>query len=528
MHPSSADLPQPFGPYTLVRRLATGGMAEIFVAKTKGVGGFEKRVAIKLIHPRFSQDDHFTGMLVQEAKLSVRLTHRNIAQVFDLGCIDGSYFIVMEFVEGKDAFSLMKRSWRVQKKIPFALCAYIVSEICAGLDYAHRKRDDMGRPLNVIHRDISPQNILLSYEGDIKVADFGIAKFSLREEDTQTGVIKGKYQYMSPEQAWGDPIFQRSDIFSAGIVLYELLIGEMLYQGKSVPVLLDMVRRADIDPPTKHRSDIPWELVDIVMKAVAKRPGDRYQSARDFADALRQFAFAADPSVGPRALADFMLELFPGAALSEFRKGVSSAPPPVAGPETIPDAVAPLPSMRREDFAPSQSVLFSLSEMQDQESLASDPSNARVTFRPPALEARPMAPNATSHAEEATLNWSARPRPPSGSAWEPDDPTEVDDAGRILALVSAIDRADAEEGGLTDPAASPLGSPLSQAPGGVVEGAAEDTARRRPLGRFRWGAPRIAIAFLVGILLAMASIAAIRVWQRERSAPEAPSMNETP
>jgi serine/threonine protein kinase len=241
----SNDLPQEFGEYTLLRRIAVGGMAEVYVAKTGGVAGFEKLVALKVIHPRLSEDEHFTQMLVEEAKIAVLLTHVNIAQTFDLGKIDDTYFIAMEFIEGADAYRVMRRCTELRKAIPIDVATFIVAEMCSGLDYAHRKRDpDSGQPLDIVHRDISPQNVLISSAGEVKIVDFGIAKAASRSTQTEVGVIKGKYYYMSPEQAWGDPMDHRSDVFSTGVVLYELLTGRMLYQDADVATLLDTVRKA--------------------------------------------------------------------------------------------------------------------------------------------------------------------------------------------------------------------------------------------------------------------------------------------
>jgi serine/threonine protein kinase len=191
-------------------------MAEVYVAKTQGIGGFEKLLAIKVIHPTYSEDEQFITMLVEEAKLSVLLNHNNVVQTFDLGCTEDTYFIAMELVEGADCYRMLKALRQRKALLPLDICAYIVSAVCSALDYAHRKRDSGGNPLRIVHRDVSPQNVLVSFSGDVKLADFGIAKAALRTQDTQVGIIKGKYYYMSPEQAWGDPMDHRSDIFSAG------------------------------------------------------------------------------------------------------------------------------------------------------------------------------------------------------------------------------------------------------------------------------------------------------------------------
>jgi serine/threonine protein kinase len=305
------DLPKPFGNYTLLRRLAVGGMAEVYVGKTKGIGGFEKLVAIKVIHPRYSEDEHFVTMLVEEAKISVLLNHVNIAQTFDLSCIDGTYYIVMEFIEGADAYRVMRKAAEIKRALPIDICAFIAAEVCLGLDYAHRKRDSEGRPLGIVHRDISPQNILISYAGEVKIIDFGIAKAAARSTQTEAGVIKGKYYYMSPEQAWGDPVDHRSDIFSTGVVLYELLTGRGLYTEDNVPLLLDKVRKAEIAPPETRRPSVPKELSQIVMKALARDPDKRFQSAQEMSQALTSFLYATNPTFTAGHLADLMGTLFP-------------------------------------------------------------------------------------------------------------------------------------------------------------------------------------------------------------------------
>ena len=194
------------GAYELVAPLATGGMAELFIAKTAGVSGFEKQVALKVIHPNFSSDQDFVRMLIDEAKLAVQLQHANIVQTYDLGVVDGQYYIAMELVDGADLYKMLKSGAEKGLDFPVEVAAFIASEVATGLDYAHRKADPMGRPLQIVHRDVSPQNVLVSYEGEIKIVDFGIAKAALRGQQTQAGVIKGKYFYMSPEQAWGDRI----------------------------------------------------------------------------------------------------------------------------------------------------------------------------------------------------------------------------------------------------------------------------------------------------------------------------------
>lgn len=351
-------LPRPFGPYVLVRKLATGGMAEVYVARARGIGGFEKLVALKVIHPQFGEDEHFVRMLVDEAKLSVLLTHANIAQTFDLGCVEGRYFIVMELVEGADASRLVKKSFVRGQQLPIEAAVHITECVANGLDYAHKKTAADGTRLDVIHRDVSPQNVLVSLSGEVKIADFGIAKAALRTSETEVGVIKGKYYYMSPEQAWADPMDHRSDIFSTGVVLYELLTGRMLYHLEdNLPALLDRVRRAQIEPPSKHRPEIPKALDDVVLKALARQPSDRYETSADFAAALERVLFMIDPGYGAAKLARLVSAHFGGE--------------PSAEADIVPTkatAVGAVPVMKSREFAPAPtSVIFDLDALRASE-----------------------------------------------------------------------------------------------------------------------------------------------------------------
>ena len=296
-----------FGPYQLVRQLAVGGMAEIYLARATGLSGFEKFVALKMIHPNYAEDSHFIDMLVEEAKIVVHLTQPNIVQIFDLGRIGDVHYIAMEYVDGLDLYHVLRNITEVGELLDYDVTAYIALEICAALDYAHRCRDQLGRPLGIIHRDISPQNILLSKAGEVKLADFGIAKATVRARQTAVGVIKGKYYYMSPEQAWGEPVDHRTDIFSTGVVLYESIVGQMLYLDEDLGVLLEKVRRAEIAPPSILRPGVPAALEEIVLRAVARRPEDRFQSAHEFQLALQRFLWSYAPQFNLGRVRDTVL-----------------------------------------------------------------------------------------------------------------------------------------------------------------------------------------------------------------------------
>ncbi len=300
----------PFGKYYLTEKIAIGGMAELYRAKRVGVAGFEKLLVIKKILPHLSLHEEFVSMFINEAKIAAQLTHTNIVQIFDLGKIEDSYYIAMEYVWGKDLKAVLKKG--KEKKLPVSMehALQIISKACAALDYAHKKKDLKGNELNLIHRDVSPQNILVSYDGDVKLVDFGIAKAASKTSDTRTGVLKGKIAYMSPEQAWGRPIDRRSDIFSLGIVLYELLTGEMLFKGDTDLNTLEKVREAKVIPPAKLNKDIPKEIEDILLKALAKEPQERYQSASEMQNDLETYIHANKTMPGTLNLQNYVQTLF--------------------------------------------------------------------------------------------------------------------------------------------------------------------------------------------------------------------------
>ncbi len=306
---TSSFEPKPFGRYVLLQKLAVGGMAEIYKAKTYGVDGFEKLLAIKRILPHCSADAEFIRMLVDEAKLTVLLSHANIVQVYDLGKVGDDYFISMEFIGGTNLREVMSRQTDRSGKLPEEIAVYIISEMCKGLDYAHRKTDSQGNPLNIVHRDISPQNILISYEGEVKIVDFGIAKAAMNVSHTMAGILKGKVAYMSPEQALGKPIDQRTDIFSAGVVLYEMLTGEKLFSGETQFEVLNQIRTTRIN--TLMLPDhIPGPLKAILAKALAYNIKDRYLSAGDFQLDLTKYLYSSYVDFSPRLLASLLSNLF--------------------------------------------------------------------------------------------------------------------------------------------------------------------------------------------------------------------------
>ncbi|HEY8087209.1 MAG TPA: protein kinase, partial [Polyangiaceae bacterium] len=310
-----------FGRYRLLERLGQGGMAEVFKAKSYGVEGFEKILVIKRILPELGRSQDFVEMFIHEAKLAVRLSHANIVQVFDLGkapSTDGAgvppsdaYYIAMEFVHGLDLASVLARSRRQQLALPIQLGVYVASEVAKGLDHAHRRRDEQMRPLGIVHRDVSPQNVLLSFEGEVKVTDFGIAKArgALEQdsvEDTRSRKLQGKFGYMSPEQARGESVDARSDLFSLGTLLYECVAGVNPFSAPTTFETLRRVQACEYPPVELLRPDAPPDLVAILKTAMAKQPGDRYADAGRMYEALLAFLYAQGSRFGAHDLAEFL------------------------------------------------------------------------------------------------------------------------------------------------------------------------------------------------------------------------------
>jgi serine/threonine protein kinase len=294
----------------LLDRVSVGGMAEIFKAKSYGVEGFEKIIAIKRILPSMGEDRDFIKMFIDEAKIVGQLSHANVCQIFELGRIDGIHFIAMEYIWGKDLLQLQNRLKKNDQHMPPAMACHIIARVCEGLDYAHRKRDPMGQELKIVHRDCSPQNILLSYEGEVKIIDFGIAKAASRSSRTMAGVLKGKFGYMSPEQVRGLPLDRRSDIFALGTVFYEILTRERLFAAESDFSTLEKVRNVDIQPPRALNPNIPPEVEAIVMKALAADPDNRYQWCGEMLADLQRYLMSHESVFSSKNLSLWMKEQF--------------------------------------------------------------------------------------------------------------------------------------------------------------------------------------------------------------------------
>ncbi|RKH37867.1 serine/threonine protein kinase [Corallococcus sicarius] len=335
-----------FGRYELVSWLGRGGMAETWRAQLMGAAGVTKSVLIKKVLPEYADDEAFISMFISEARISATLSHGNVAQVFDFGRVDGEYFLAMEFVDGQPLHRVLKRAMKSgMAALPTPVAVFIAMEMCRGLHYAHTRTDGSGTPLDIVHRDISPDNVLVGYEGQIKIVDFGIAKAKLlRGVRTEPGVVKGKYLFFSPEQARGEEVDARTDVWATGVVLYELLCGRLPVDG-APQVVMSRVARGEVPALNLLRPDLPKELNDIVMKALTPDRDQRFESSHAFGEALAGFLYSNYPRFSSLSVAHLLRVLFrkdlvqsgrqlavPGTFQEEMKSwGVSSVvPEPVA------------------------------------------------------------------------------------------------------------------------------------------------------------------------------------------------------
>ena len=312
--------PMLFGKYCLLERISVGGMAEVFRAKPFHSPEPQRFLALKRILPHLAEDDEFIKMFVDEARLTVQLDHPNIVRTYELGQFQSSSYILMEFISGKDVLALQKALRRNRRIMNVAQACFLGREVARGMDYVHNKRDSQGNPLNIIHRDISPQNILITYSGRVKLIDFGIAKAAVQSTKTQVGVLKGKFGYMSPQQVRGESIDHRSDIYSIGIVLWEVLTNRRLFRGDNEYETLQLVREPDVDPPSVFNAHVPAEVDDIVMKALSVDPNRRYQHAGELARDLDAFLERASVTYGAEQLSGWMAQTFPDELEEEREK----------------------------------------------------------------------------------------------------------------------------------------------------------------------------------------------------------------
>ncbi len=352
------------GKYQLLRRLATGGMAEIFLARAQAIHGFEKQLVLKRILPQHASSDDFIRMFLAEARLAATLHHPNIVQVYDIGEEAGTYFFTMEYIQGQDLRGLVRAARRKATPIPLAHILHIIMGMAGGLHHAHEKVGTDGRPLGIVHRDVSPSNVLVTYEGDVKVVDFGIAKAAAAQVSTIAGTLKGKIPYMSPEQCRGEAVDRRSDIFSIGTLLWELTTGKRLFAGENEFAILNRVAKADVPPPSSVRPEYPPELEAIVMRALSVDAESRYPTAIDLQIDLEDFAREARLPVSSARMGRFMRALFDEeirAATVEMTMAAASDVPGgtmIVSPSSPPEGISDLtPSEVRLHAEPTPGLI---------------------------------------------------------------------------------------------------------------------------------------------------------------------------
>lgn len=304
----------------LIDRIAVGGMAEIFLARQMGMEGFEKLVVLKRIRPELSEKKSFVTMFLNEARLSAQLNHPNIAQIYDLGKVGESFFIAMEYVFGRDMRRVIPKAEAQGIPFPLVYAAKIASQCCEGLYYAHQKSDFYGHPLGIVHRDITPENVVVSFDGTVKILDFGIAKAANTVEQTRAGEIKGKLSYMSPEQCMGKPLDHRSDLFSLGVVFYEWVTGFKLFTGESDVAVLKAITDGKIYSPSYFKPDVPEPIEQILMKALEKDPTHRYQSAWEMQYDIDRFLSENEFTPSNIHLANFLKQVFADEMDDELRR----------------------------------------------------------------------------------------------------------------------------------------------------------------------------------------------------------------
>ncbi|GMT99634.1 hypothetical protein KH5H1_37540 [Corallococcus caeni] len=308
---STAPILQPYGQYVLVRKLAEGGMAEIFLAKLLGADGFERNVVLKRMLPTLSAIPDFVEMFRDEARLAAKLSHPHIVQIHELGFTEGCYYICMEYLAGEDFSTTLRLAGRRRQYVPLPVVVRVLIDAARGLHFAHTFTNEQGQPLHVVHRDVSPSNLYVTYQGQVKVLDFGIAKAESRLVQTRTGVVKGKYIYMAPEQAQGKEVDHRADVFSLGVSLYEAVTHVRPFSRENDLAVLNALLQGEFEKPRALRADLPQGLEDIILKAMAFKPADRYANAEEFAVALEAFATGLEGgAAGAPALGTFLRHHF--------------------------------------------------------------------------------------------------------------------------------------------------------------------------------------------------------------------------
>ena len=326
--------------FELIAELASGGMATVFLARLSGVAGFQRLVAIKRLHPHLAREPEFVEMFLDEARLAARIHHPNVVPIQEVGESDQGYYLVMDYIEGDTLARVLAKAAKANGRVPYGVTIRILLDVLAGLHAAHEMRDDHGDPLQIVHRDVSPQNILVGVDGVARVVDFGVARAASRLSTTRSGQLKGKLAYMAPEQARGGAVDRRADLFACGIVLWEALATKRLFKGDGEAETLNRVLYDAIAPPSSVRPDVPQPLEAICMKALSRDVDERYATAQDFGDELEKAARALNSVGSVRDVAECLQEVI-GADLSQQRDAVRawlarSEPSDSTGPRTGP------------------------------------------------------------------------------------------------------------------------------------------------------------------------------------------------
>jgi serine/threonine protein kinase len=360
MQPGAPNDPVPFGKYFLLGLIARGGMAEVYRARLRTDDGIDRLLAIKVMRPQLAREARFVDMFNREGQLAMLLRNRCIVETLEIGRIEGRHYIAMEYIGGRDLTQVLRRCQETNQRIPVPHAVYIAARIAEGLAFAHTLCDQDGRPLNIVNRDVSPSNVRLSYDGDCKLLDFGIAQ-ALMKFTSEIGVLKGKFSYMSPEQIRGMPLDARTDVFSTGIILHEMLTTEKLFRGDTEFALMEKVRKADVPPPSNFNRRVTPELDVVVLKALARDVADRYQSAAQLAAELD--ALIEGYRFDPKELKQFMRQMFRKEYAKELeenqqsldaRPATESSPGRLAAAATTPPEISaptiaqrPMPSDER-------------------------------------------------------------------------------------------------------------------------------------------------------------------------------------
>ncbi len=419
--------PIPFGRFSLLHRIARGGMAELYLARTEGMAGISRLLVIKVVSGRFSEDPAFTTMFEDEVRIASTLSHPNIGQVIDVGQVGGAYFLAMEHIHGQDLRAILKRCLRLGHSVPVGIAVQVGSKVCSALQHAHEARGLDGKPLGIIHRDVSPSNVMVSFDGQVKLIDFGIAKAENRLTMTMPGTIKGKLRYLSPEQVLGQGIDARSDLFTLGVSLWEATVGQHLFDGEQEVQIYEAIVKGKVRPPSELAPGFPPGFERVLLKALATSPADRFGNAREMQVALEQFASEAQIPLSDLELSRFMREVFAeeiaaweeaqqsgGGLIEYFRKlapddGSRPAILPEEGSGRSDSAIAgaglvPKPTVADADSAPRKTILYG--ELQ-----------APIVLPPPVSAKRPLAPTATVPERPSMRPPTGPPlRPPTGPA----------------------------------------------------------------------------------------------------------------